>query len=170
MKDPLVIAGLGFFVYGFYFLLIKPNGRIIRNIGLILIGFYLMRYIKTYVVASILPATILWYFLMLQDRIRNKLFKRLAWPVFLIIGGGGAFAAIQQLGSSFAAASLEGFLEEAEKITTQDGRALRAKGHRSHKSAALPFRALGPLCKEAYEMGISHKSLLNAPKCAQEPK
>jgi hypothetical protein len=116
MKDPIVIAGLGFFVYGVYFLLMKSNGKFIRNILLILIGFYLMRAIKVYVIASILPATLVWFFLMFKDRIKNDTLRNIAGPFFLIFGGGVAFLAIQQFSSSFSVLSLDGFLHEAEKM------------------------------------------------------
>lgn len=116
MKDPLVIAGLGFFVYGIYFLLMKPNGKWIRNIILILLGVWLMKNIKVYVIASVFPATLIWFFLMFKDKIRNPTLRKIATPVFMIGGGGAAVLAVQMLGNSFAAFSLEGFLEESAKM------------------------------------------------------
>ena len=49
MKDSLVIAGLGFYVYGIYFGLIKKKKKLIRSVFFIILGVWLMKTIKIYV-------------------------------------------------------------------------------------------------------------------------
>jgi len=116
MKEPLVIAGLAFFVYGVYFIFIKFDGRVLMNIILILLGVVLMRSIKAYVLVSILPATFVWVFLMYREKIKNPTLKALSGPFFLVFGGIGALVVVQQLGSIFQQFTIDGILKEANDM------------------------------------------------------
>lgn len=113
MKDPFVMGGLGYFVYGVYFLILKNNKKNIKNLLLIIMGFLLMSKIKIYVVASIVPATVLWAFFMLKERIENRQIRQIVTPIFLIGGGVLGVVGIRVLGTYFPAFTLEGFLQEA---------------------------------------------------------
>ena len=116
MKDPFTMAGLGYFVYGVYFLILKNNGKNIQNFLLILIGGFLMAKIKLYIIASIAPATILWVFLLLKDKIKDPTIRKIATPIFLSLGGAIGLVGIRVLGTYSTAFTLEGFLEEALKM------------------------------------------------------
>ncbi|MCH2042653.1 MAG: hypothetical protein MK212_00810 [Saprospiraceae bacterium] len=114
MKDPLTLAGLGFFVHGIYWLFIKRK-RIIRPIFWIYLGTYLMTNIKVYIFLSIAPACILWVFMTYQSRIQNKVFRSLAIPIFIIIGGIGGIIILQQVGETFQQYALQNILDQASK-------------------------------------------------------
>lgn len=116
MKDSLVIAGLGFFVYGIYYGIISKKKKLIRSIFLIIMGALLMKNIKVYVLLSILPATIVWVFFMYKEKIKNPTIRKIASPIFFIAGGLGGVFFIQQLGNTFSEYTLEGFLYEATKM------------------------------------------------------
>lgn len=115
MKDPLVMGGLGFFVYGFYYLFISRNKKVARSIFLIIVGSLLMKNIKMYVFVAALPAAAAWLFLTYRTKISNPTIRAVITPVFLTFGAAAAFIVVQQLGSLYAKFTLEGFLEEANK-------------------------------------------------------
>lgn len=116
MKDSFVIAGLGFYVNGIYNSLISKKKKILRSIVFIVVGALLMKNIKVYVLLAILPATIVWVFFMIKERIPNETLRKLATPIFFGGGALGALVIIQQLGSVYAEYTLEGFMEEANKM------------------------------------------------------
>ena len=116
MKDSIVIGALGFFVNGIYYSIISKDKKIIRSIFFIIIGVLLMKNIKIYVLVAILPATVVWVFFMIKERIKNDTLRKLATPIFFGVGALGGIVAIQQLGSVFSQYTLEGFLEEAAKV------------------------------------------------------
>ena len=116
MKDSIVIGALGFFVNGIYYSIISKDKKIIRSIFFIIMGALLMKNIKIYVLVAILPATVVWVFFMIKERIKNDTLRKLAAPLFFGVGALGGILAIQQLGSVFSQYTLEGFLEEAAKV------------------------------------------------------
>ncbi|MCH2021431.1 MAG: hypothetical protein MK207_03025 [Saprospiraceae bacterium] len=115
MKDSLVIAGLGFYVYGIYFGLIKKKKKLIRSVFFIILGVWLMKTIKIYVLISILPASIIWVIFMFNKRIKTPLLRKILGPFFLGLGSLGAYLTIQQLGTMYYEYTLEGFIKEAAK-------------------------------------------------------
>ncbi len=116
MKDSLVIAGLGFYINGIYYGIIRKRKKILRSLFLIIVGILLMKSIKIYVLVSIIPATILWVFFMYKTRIKNPILEKIASPVFLVFGALGGYLIMQQLGSIYSQFTFEGFIEEAKKV------------------------------------------------------
>jgi hypothetical protein len=116
MKDSIVLTGLGLFINGTYYLFISEQKKVVRSIFFILFGTFLMQSIKVYVFASIAPASILWIFFMYKNKIRNHLARKLASPLFFLLGGGIGLFALQKLGESYSQFTFEGFLEEANKV------------------------------------------------------
>jgi len=116
MKDSIVIGALGFFVNGIYYSIISKKKKLLRSIFFIIMGAYLMKNIKIYVLVAIFPATVVWVFFMIKERIKNDTLRKLATPVFFSVGAVGGVIAIQVLGSVFSEYTLEGFLEEAAKV------------------------------------------------------
>ncbi len=116
MKDSIVIGALGFFVNGIYYSLISKKKKILRSIFFIIMGAFLMKNIKVYVLVAIFPATVVWVFFMIKERIKNDTLRKLATPIFFGVGALGGVIVIQQLGSVFSEYTLEGFLEEAAKV------------------------------------------------------
>ena len=116
MKDSIVIGALGFFVNGIYYSVISKKKQLLRSIFFILLGAYLMKSIKIYVLVAIFPATVVWVFFMLKEHIKNDTLRNIATPIFFGVGAVGGILAIQQLGRMFPEYTLEGFLEEAAKV------------------------------------------------------
>jgi len=116
MKDSIVIGALGFFVNGIYYSVISKKKKLLRSIFFIILGAFLMKNIKIYVLVAIFPATVVWVFFMIKERIQNDTLRKLATPIFFGVGAFGGLIVIQQLGSVFSEYTLEGFLEEAAKV------------------------------------------------------
>lgn len=116
MKDSLVIAGLGFYVNGIYNGIIRSKKKILRSIILVLLGAFLMKNIKLYVLLAIFPATVVWVFFMFKEKIPNETIRKIATPLFFGGGALGGILVIQQLGNVYAEYTLEGFLHEAKKV------------------------------------------------------
>ncbi len=116
MKDSIVLAGLGLFINGIYYLFISKQKKVLRSVFLILFGTFLMQSIKIYVFASIAPASLLWIFFMYKNKIRNSILRKVASPLFFITGAAVGLFALQKLGESYSQFTLEGFLEEANKV------------------------------------------------------
>lgn len=114
MKDPLTLAGLGFFIHGVYWGLIKGK-RIFRSIIWMYIGMYLMMTIKVYIFLSIAPACVVWVFMTYQSRIRNQVFRTLAIPIFVVIAAVGGLIVLQQVGQTFQQYALDNILKQATK-------------------------------------------------------
>ncbi|MDB5274322.1 MAG: hypothetical protein JWO58_2689 [Chitinophagaceae bacterium] len=74
MKDPLVLAGLGWLMYAFYFGLIKRE-RIYKCIPLAIISLYILFSVKAYVIACFFPPMIIWLYLLYIKKIRNVILK-----------------------------------------------------------------------------------------------
>ena len=115
MKDSLVIAGLGLYVYGIYFGIIKKKKKLVRSFIFIILGIWLMKTIKVYVLIAILPASIIWVIFMYNNRIKSPILRKIFGPFFLGIGGVAAFLTIQKLGAIYYEYTLEGFIKEAAK-------------------------------------------------------
>lgn len=116
MKDSIVIGALGFFVNGIYYSIISKKKKLLRSIFFIIIGAYLMKNIKVYVLVAIFPATVVWVFFMYKERIKNETLRKLATPLFFGLGALGGIVVIQQLGAVFSQYTFEGFMEEAAKM------------------------------------------------------
>jgi len=116
MKDSLVIGALGFFVNGVYYTIISKEKKLLRSFFFIILGVFLMKNIKIYVLIAILPAVVIWVFFMYKERIQNPTLRKLASPLFFGIGILGGFIVIQQLGSVFSQYTFDGFMHEAEKM------------------------------------------------------
>jgi hypothetical protein len=114
MKDSLTMGGLGFMVYGGYYLFIKRK-KIIRSTFFLLLGGYLMAFIKVYIVLALAPAMVVWVFMMYKEKIRIIFLRKLATPIFLTLGLVGGLLALQRIGDAFAEYSFENIMSQAQK-------------------------------------------------------
>ena len=99
MKDPVMIACIGFFVWGAYYGGIKRQ-NLIKSILYVLVSIYFISIIKAYIVIALVPATMVWFFLHYRKKIKNKTTKMLLGPIFLLLGGFMGFLVLQKLSSS----------------------------------------------------------------------
>jgi hypothetical protein len=116
MKDSIVIGALGLFVNGFYHTVVSKEKKWIRSIIFIVLGAYLMKNTKIYVLLAIFPAIVIWVFFMIKERIKNDTLRRLSTPIFFGAGAVGGILVIRVLGSVFPQYTLAGFMEEAAKM------------------------------------------------------
>jgi hypothetical protein len=115
MKDSLVITGLGLYVYGIYFGFIKKKKKLVRSFIFIILGIWLMKTIKVYVLIAILPASVIWVIFMYNKRIKSPLLRKILGPFLLGIGGVAAVFTLQQLSTVYSEYTLEGFIKESAK-------------------------------------------------------
>lgn len=87
MKDPIVLGALGYLVYSTHSLFFLKKQKI-KNILLVIISTYLLVTIKVYIIVAFYPPFILWFFLKYKNKIRNKVFRRLSSPIFLLFSVG----------------------------------------------------------------------------------
>ena len=114
MKDPLTLAGLGFFVHGVYWIFIRRK-RILISVFWLYLGAYLIVSIKVYIFLSIAPACLIWVLLTYHARIKSRTIYFAAVPVFLIIGTIGVAVVLQQIGETFQRYALQNILDQAYK-------------------------------------------------------
>lgn len=100
MKDTIIMASIGYFVYGVYFGLLKRKS-IYKNLFYMGGAFFFIAVIKVYVAIAFIPAVMVWIFLSYQSKIRNKTLRRLATPFFLVTGSIFGLLAFQKISSSF---------------------------------------------------------------------
>lgn len=114
MKDSLTMGGLGFLVYGSYYLFIKRK-RLLLAASCVALGGYLMAFIKVYIILALAPAMTVWIFLMYRNQIPNKILRTLATPVFLGVGVLGGVFALQKIGQSFQNYSFQNIMVQAKQ-------------------------------------------------------
>lgn len=73
-KDTLCIAGLGWMTYGTFKLFLNKDFSL-KNIGLLILSFYIIAIIKIYILLAFLPALSLWLLLSYSHKIRIPAFK-----------------------------------------------------------------------------------------------
>lgn len=84
MKDPLVLAGLGWFVYAFYFGLVKRI-KPVKCIVLACMGLYLLLYIKPYVIAAFFPPMAIWMYMLGIKRVKDRIVRIMVGFIFFIL-------------------------------------------------------------------------------------
>jgi hypothetical protein len=96
MKDSICIGALGWVFYSFYVVGVRQRG-IVR--GLILGAFfcYTLYNVKSYIMLSFLPPTLVWLFNENSSKIRNKTIRLLAKPVLIVVGALIGFVAVSGL-------------------------------------------------------------------------
>ncbi len=74
MKDPLVLAGLGWLTYGFYFGIVKKT-NLAKSLWLGFIGIFVLFSVKPYVIACFFPPMMLWVYSLYIKNIKNVIAK-----------------------------------------------------------------------------------------------
>jgi hypothetical protein len=86
MKDPLVIAGIGWTMYAFYFGLVQRKNLWKCSI-LGFIGMFLLLTVKPYVVACFFPPMVIWLYTLYLDKFKNIISKIIFSCFALVIAG-----------------------------------------------------------------------------------
>lgn len=118
MKDSFTLSAVGWFTYAFYFFFIKKHYRL-KYVFYLLIAAYIIIAIKPYIFFALLPGSLLWLSNSLVKRLGSKTMQNLAMPILLAIAGFGGFVALDLMGGSLGAYSLDNVMEKAV-ITQQD--------------------------------------------------
>jgi hypothetical protein len=115
LKDTICIGAMGWILYGFYFGLILRR-QILLNLGIFSVAIVIVQSIKIYIIASFLPAILIWLFLQYRANIRNAALRLLALPITILISIPFAYFALIQLTADNAQYNLEN-IANTSKVT-----------------------------------------------------
>ena len=85
LKDTLVIAAIGWFVWAFYMIFVKRELSVL-HVLLALLSFYLIFKIKIYILLCLLPAILIYLFVHYNSRIKSRILKLFLAPVMFAAG------------------------------------------------------------------------------------
>jgi hypothetical protein len=112
LKDTITLSAIGWYSYGFYYVLIK--GRIgFKNIISILLSAYLLIILKPYILFALLPGSLIWLSYEKIAKISNKVVKFLVAPAIILIAGVSGFYALSYMGDSLGEYSIDTVLDRA---------------------------------------------------------
>lgn len=117
-KDTISFAAACFIIYGFYFGFIRRN-KIVSNVILIIVSSYFLYIIKIYILISLLPALLIWVFIVNLSDIKSLAIKAIMAPLFVAIAGLAGFTIISQITSENERYALSNISNTA-KITAMD--------------------------------------------------
>ena len=118
LKDTLTLGATGFLVYAFIQIFFERR-RIFINILLALIMAYVIFNIKLYILLSIAPALIVWFFVYRVGRISQVALRILLAPVFIGLGLLIAFLLAREVGETSDRYRLDKIAETAQ-VTAYD--------------------------------------------------
>lgn len=139
LKDTFTFSAIGFFIYGFYMLLIRGEKRL-SNLILTLLAGWMIISIKPYILVGLLPGLIFWIIHKVISRIPGKFARFSAFPVLLIISVGFGYMLLKMLGDVLAEYSINNILQKA--VTTQ--RDLKMDFYRGNSFDIGEFEATVP--------------------------
>ncbi|MGB4973758.1 MAG: hypothetical protein WBO32_13920 [Cyclobacteriaceae bacterium] len=84
LKDTITLSALGLMVYSSYYLFVQRTHSIINIIGFG-ISLYILYVVKIYILLTLLPALIIWVFLLRLSHIRNMTTRIILGPIVLSI-------------------------------------------------------------------------------------
>ncbi len=112
LKDTFTLAALGFFIWGFYFLIIKRTKYVNALIAMLISGYVIIS-IKPYILVGLMPGIIIWLIQRLVSRVRGGVLKTAIIPVVLTVGVGLGYLFMMMLGEALAEYKLDTILEKA---------------------------------------------------------
>jgi len=135
MKDTLVVAFMGVFLYNVDEVLIRKNVNPWK-VFLIFFSFYVFASAKAYVAFALIPSLLLWFFWYWKEKIKNPALKALVTPIFIAVAIPALAGAIVYLGQSFERFNTDNILDEAAKFQDYHGNMeASAKGENGWGSA-----------------------------------
>lgn len=126
LKDTITYSCVGFMVYTCYYLFIEKEFKI-RNYILLLGAVVILYKIKIYILLTFLPAMILWVFFVNLSKIKNKVARGFAAPLFISIAVGLAVFAALKAGEDNPKYAFNKLAETA-RVTAYDIRYWTGKG------------------------------------------
>jgi len=117
MKDTYTFSATCLAVSSIYYILKRK--KLIWNIFLLIIAFYLILSIKPYVLNILIPCTGVWFFAILIKKVKNTTVKFIFMPLVFAGALGGSYFVLQSLGGSMDKFSLDNAIKTT-KITQED--------------------------------------------------
>jgi len=118
LKDSISLAAIGWFVYGFYFGMVKGE-KIFWHIILVALASFVIISVKPYILYALIPGSLVWLTGNISNKIESKFFRRLTIPLMFAISIGSGYFILSSLGSQLGKFSINSLLERAV-ITQQD--------------------------------------------------
>lgn len=85
MKDSIMLGILGWLFYAFNNLLIDKK-KILKSVIIIVLGLYILYTIRIYILLAFIPPALFWIFIENSNRIKNRILRIIARPLFIIFG------------------------------------------------------------------------------------
>ncbi|HXH18032.1 MAG TPA: hypothetical protein VNJ07_03025 [Chitinophagales bacterium] len=95
-KDTIAIGFVGWFAYAVHMLFIQRE-KIFRNSIILIISFYVLYVIKTYIIMAFVPAIVIWVFFKYRDNIKNDFIRTTVTPILIVVSLAGAFFVLTQI-------------------------------------------------------------------------
>jgi hypothetical protein len=111
-KDSFTLSAVGWFTYSFYHFFIKKERKIIYAIEVFISAFIIIT-IKPYIFFALLPGAIIWLSEYRLSKIRNKILRALAAPLFLLLSVGLGFFVLSQMGDFLGVYALDKVMDKA---------------------------------------------------------
>jgi len=112
LKDTVTLSAIGWYSYGFYWLLVKKEYKV-KNIIAVLLSAYLLIVLKPYILFALLPGSLIWLSYEKIAMITNKVLKFLVTPVLILAALLGGFYSLSYMGEALGEYSINGVLERA---------------------------------------------------------
>lgn len=120
IKDPICFGSVGYVLYGMFNIFVRKKNYI-GSIIWIIVGSFLLYFIKVYILLALAPAIILWLFVVFNKVVENKVLRRiLTFMTFTI----GAVTAIFLLNYATSDESLKAFSFDNITETSEQSRKL----------------------------------------------
>jgi hypothetical protein len=116
LKDTFTLSAVGYFTYAFYKGYIKFE-NVFKNTIVVIIAAYVIIIVKSYIFIALVPGSLIWFVSNITSKIKGKLIRYIAAPMFLFFSIGGAFFIINYMGDSLGKFSSDKLLDRA--VTTQ---------------------------------------------------
>lgn len=149
LKDCLTFGFLGLLIYSSYNIFIKRK-KYITSVPILMISFYIIGIVKSYILMALLPALAVWVFLIYRSKIKSAALKGFVTPFLLVVAAIVGFFMLQTLASTFQKFSIDNFQERAEDMQrwhTYRVEVLKGGDGSSYSLGSIDFSTTGILKK-----------------------
>lgn len=114
MKDSITFSATCFYVHGFYWFFTQRHFKI-KYLLALGVGIYFLLSIKPYILFALMPGSILWFFSLRINRIKNPFLRFMVTPTLITVGVSVSVYALQTLGSSLGQYSIDNVITTASE-------------------------------------------------------
>jgi hypothetical protein len=87
LKDSVTFGALGLCVYGFYYGILTKSNERVKAILLLMLGIFLLKSIKIYILMCLLPSFAYWAFTRYAKTVDNAIIRMMTGPLFMGVFG-----------------------------------------------------------------------------------